>query len=115
MGGTISTVSTFAHRTKRVAKNVPVIAGAAAAGGAVSVAAVDHNANLGSPGPPGAGACQVTAALPDPCHAYYSTTGSYVELAAPGGSNLAPGPGGAGSGGPGVRLPQELRPLEGVV
>ena len=49
--------------------------------GAVSVAAVDRRAT----GQTGARRCQGTAAQPD-CHAYYSNTGSWVELSAPGGS-----------------------------
>jgi serine protease len=49
--------------------------------GAVSVAAVDRRAT----GQTGDHRCQGTAAQPD-CHAYYSNTGSWVELSAPGGS-----------------------------
>jgi len=49
--------------------------------GAVSVAAVDRRAV----GQTGGHRCQGTAAQPD-CHAYYSNTGSWVELSAPGGS-----------------------------
>ena len=49
--------------------------------GAVSVAAVDRRAT----GQTGSRRCQGTAAQPD-CHAYYSNTGSWVELSAPGGS-----------------------------
>jgi serine protease len=59
--------------------------------GAVSVAAVDHNTTGPSGVAPAPGACQPSASNPDPCHAYYSTTGPYIELAAPGGSDLAPG------------------------
>jgi serine protease len=47
--------------------------------GAVSVAAVDRNAALGDHH------CANTSASPS-CHAYYSSTGSWVELSAPGGS-----------------------------
>jgi len=49
--------------------------------GAVSVAAVDRDtvANL-------ANGCKPTAAKPDLCHSYFSSTGSWVEIAAPGGS-----------------------------
>ena len=49
--------------------------------GAVSIAAVDRRAT----GQTGTHRCQGTAAQPD-CHAYYSNTGSWVELSAPGGS-----------------------------
>jgi len=49
--------------------------------GAVSVAAVDRRAT----GQTGGHRCLGTAAQPD-CHAYYSNTGSWVELSAPGGS-----------------------------
>ena len=49
--------------------------------GAVSIAAVDCRAT----GQTGSHRCQGTAAQPD-CHAYYSNTGSWVELSAPGGS-----------------------------
>ena len=49
--------------------------------GAVSVAAIDHHAV----GQTGALRCQGTPASPD-CHAYYSSSGSWVEIAAPGGS-----------------------------
>ena len=49
--------------------------------GAVSVAAVDRRAT----GQTGTHRCQGTAAQPD-CHAYYSNTGSWIELSAPGGS-----------------------------
>ena len=49
--------------------------------GAVSVAAVDRRAT----GQTGGHRCQGTAAQPD-CHAYYSNTGSWIELSAPGGS-----------------------------
>ena len=54
--------------------------------GAVSVAAVDYNAFKGV-----FSGCQPTAAVPDLCHAYYSSTGPYVEMSAPGGSDLVPG------------------------
>lgn len=47
--------------------------------GAVAVAAVDRNALAGD------GKCAGTATSPS-CHAYYSSSGSWVELAAPGGS-----------------------------
>jgi len=47
--------------------------------GAVSVAAIDRNATLGDHH------CTGTSSSPS-CHAYYSTTGSWVELSAPGGS-----------------------------
>jgi len=47
--------------------------------GAVTVAAVDRNATSGDHH------CRGTAGSPA-CHAYYSSSGSYVELAAPGGS-----------------------------
>jgi serine protease len=47
--------------------------------GAVSVAAVDRNATAGDRH------CAGTPSSPS-CHAYYSTSGSYVELSAPGGS-----------------------------
>lgn len=47
--------------------------------GAVSVAAVDRNATSGDR------RCAGAPASPA-CHAYYSTSGGYVELAAPGGS-----------------------------
>ena len=49
--------------------------------GAVSVAAVDRNAvaNL-------ANGCKPTAAQPDLCHSYFSSTGPWVEISAPGGS-----------------------------
>jgi serine protease len=50
--------------------------------GAVSVAAVDRNAVVGDHSCPG------TLAAPA-CHAYYSSSGSWVELAAPGGSERA--------------------------
>ncbi|HYM22641.1 MAG TPA: S8 family serine peptidase, partial [Vicinamibacterales bacterium] len=49
--------------------------------GAVSVAAVDRR----TVGAVGTG-CRPTAGEPDLCHAYYSSTGSWIELAAPGGS-----------------------------
>ena len=49
--------------------------------GAVSIAAVDRRAT----GQTGDHRCQGTAAQPD-CHAWYSNTGSWVELSAPGGS-----------------------------
>lgn len=49
--------------------------------GVVSVAAVDRHVV----GQTGALRCQGTPSSPD-CHAYYSSAGSYVELAAPGGS-----------------------------
>jgi serine protease len=49
--------------------------------GAVSVAAVDRHGY----GQTGDRRCQGTAGSPD-CHAYYSSSGSWVELAAPGGS-----------------------------
>jgi serine protease len=49
--------------------------------GAVSVAAVDRHAV----GQTGSLRCQGTPSSPD-CHAYYSSSGSWVELAAPGGS-----------------------------
>jgi serine protease len=49
--------------------------------GAVSVAAVDRRAT----GQSGSHRCQGTAGQPD-CHAYYSNTGSWIELSAPGGS-----------------------------
>jgi subtilisin family serine protease len=49
--------------------------------GAVSVAAVDRRAT----GQTGDHRCQGTAGQPD-CHAYYSNTGSWIELSAPGGS-----------------------------
>jgi len=49
--------------------------------GAVSVAAVDRRAT----GQTGNHRCQGTTAQPD-CHAYYSNTGSWIELSAPGGS-----------------------------
>src|SRR5262249_9222801 len=48
--------------------------------GAVSVAAIDRNATSGDHH------CKGTPSSPS-CHAYYSTSGSYVELAAPGGSD----------------------------
>ncbi|HUC75905.1 MAG TPA: S8 family serine peptidase [Vicinamibacterales bacterium] len=47
--------------------------------GAVAVASVDRNALAGD------GKCAGTATSPS-CHAYYSSSGSWVELAAPGGS-----------------------------
>jgi serine protease len=47
--------------------------------GAVSVAAVDRNATIGDH------RCAGTTASPT-CHAYYSSSGPYIELAAPGGS-----------------------------
>ncbi len=47
--------------------------------GVVSVAAVDRNATIGNH------RCAGTSASPT-CRAYYSSTGSWVELAAPGGS-----------------------------
>jgi serine protease len=47
--------------------------------GAVAVASVDRNALAGD------GKCAGTATSPS-CHAYYSSAGSWVELAAPGGS-----------------------------
>ena len=47
--------------------------------GAVSVAAVDRNATRGDH------RCAGSSASPS-CHAYYSSTGSWVELSAPGGS-----------------------------
>ena len=47
--------------------------------GAVAVASVDRNALAGD------GKCTGTATSPS-CHAYYSSSGSWVELAAPGGS-----------------------------
>lgn len=47
--------------------------------GMVAVAAVDRNATTGD------GKCTGTATSPS-CHAYYSSSGSWVELAAPGGS-----------------------------
>jgi len=50
--------------------------------GAVSVAAVDRRA-VGAVG----SGCRPTTAEPDLCHAYYSSTGSRVEMAAPGGSD----------------------------
>jgi serine protease len=49
--------------------------------GAVSIAAVDRRAT----GQTGDRRCLGTTAQPD-CHAYYSNTGSWVELSAPGGS-----------------------------
>ena len=49
--------------------------------GAVSVAAVDRHAV----GQTGTRRCQGTPASPD-CHAYYSSSGSWVEISAPGGS-----------------------------
>src|SRR5260370_6020180 len=49
--------------------------------GAVSVAAVERRTG----GAVGSG-CKPTTADPDLCHAYYSSTGSWVEIAAPGGS-----------------------------
>lgn len=49
--------------------------------GAVSVAAVDRNAF----GQTGSRQCTGAPGLPD-CHAYYSSTGTWVELSAPGGS-----------------------------
>jgi serine protease len=49
--------------------------------GAVAVAAVDRHAV----GQTGDRRCQGTPASPD-CHAYYSSSGSWVEIAAPGGS-----------------------------
>src|SRR5262249_2670362 len=48
--------------------------------GAVSVAAVDRNATLGDHH------CAGTTTSPS-CHAYYSTTGTWIELSAPGGSD----------------------------
>jgi serine protease len=50
--------------------------------GAVSVAAIDRRA-VGAIGT----GCQPTTADPDQCHAYYSSTGPWVEMAAPGGSD----------------------------
>src|SRR5436189_159452 len=50
--------------------------------GAVSVAAVDRRTVDGL-----ATGCKSTAAQPDLCHAYFSSTGSYVEMSAPGGSD----------------------------
>ena len=50
--------------------------------GAVSVAAVDRRA-VGAVG----SGCRPTTAEPDLCHAYYSSTGPWVEIAAPGGSD----------------------------
>ena len=47
--------------------------------GAVAVAAVDRNATVGDK------KCSGTSSSPS-CHAYYSSTGSWVELSAPGGS-----------------------------
>jgi serine protease len=47
--------------------------------GAVAVAAVDRNATTGD------GKCMGTSTSPS-CHAYYSSTGSWIELSAPGGS-----------------------------
>jgi serine protease len=47
--------------------------------GAVSVAAVDRNATIGDH------RCAGTSSSPS-CHAYYSNTGPWVELSAPGGS-----------------------------
>jgi serine protease len=47
--------------------------------GAVAVAAVDRNATAGDK------KCAGTSTSPS-CHAYYSSTGSWIELAAPGGS-----------------------------
>jgi serine protease len=47
--------------------------------GAVAVAAVDRNATVGDHH------CSGTSTSPS-CHAYYSSSGSWVELAAPGGS-----------------------------
>jgi serine protease len=47
--------------------------------GAIAVAAVDRNATVGDHH------CTGSSSSPS-CHAYYSSTGSYVELAAPGGS-----------------------------
>jgi serine protease len=47
--------------------------------GAVSVAAVDRNATVGDR------KCAGTSTSPS-CHAYYSSSGTWVELAAPGGS-----------------------------
>ena len=47
--------------------------------GAVAVAAVDRNATVGDK------KCAGTSSSPS-CHAYYSSTGSWIELAAPGGS-----------------------------
>ena len=55
--------------------------------GAVSVAAVDRHAETGDHH------CRGTANSPD-CHAYYSTSGSWVELSAPGGSERGFGNGG---------------------
>jgi len=49
--------------------------------GAVSVAAIDRHAV----GQTGALRCQGTPSSPD-CHAYYSSSGTWVEIAAPGGS-----------------------------
>ena len=49
--------------------------------GAVSVAAIDRHAV----GQTGSLRCQGTPSSPD-CHAYYSSSGSWVEIAAPGGS-----------------------------
>lgn len=54
--------------------------------GAVSVAAVDRNAAAGTH-QPGEFASHCTGTSTEPaCHAYYSSSGSWVELSAPGGS-----------------------------